>query len=105
MFSKYFKSLAIFTIAISASFISADDTGALNVTVVDSSGNAVVGAVVSAKTSESLRSASGATNSDGTVKLSFLDPSSKYVVNVKASGFASSSATNITVVSGQIRGL
>ena len=105
MFSKYFKSLAIFTIAISASFISADDTGALNVTVVDSSGNAVVGAVVSAKTSESLRSASGATNSDGTVKLSFLDPSSKYVVNVKASGFASSSATNITVVSGQTRGL
>jgi len=95
----------IFTIAISASFISADDTGALNVTVVDSSGNAVVGAVVSAKTSESLRSASGATNSDGTVKLSFLDPSSKYVVNVKASGFASSSATNITVVSGQTRGL
>jgi hypothetical protein len=105
MFSKYFKSLAIFTVAISASFISADDTGALNVTVVDSSGNAVVGAVVSAKTSESLRSASGATNSDGTVKLSFLDPSSKYVVNVKASGFASSSATNITVVSGQTRGL
>ncbi len=105
MFSKYFKSLAIFTIAISASFISADDTGALNVTVVDSSGNAVIGAVVSAKTSESLRSASGATNSDGTVKLSFLDPSSKYVVNVKASGFASSSATNITVVSGQTRGL
>ena len=105
MFSKYFKSLAVFTIAISASFISADDTGALNVTVVDSSGNAVVGAVVSAKTSESLRSASGATNSDGTVKLSFLDPSSKYVVNVKASGFASSSATNITVVSGQTRGL
>ena len=105
MFSKYFKSLAIFTVAISASFISADDTGSLNVSVVDSSGNAVVGAVVSAKTSESLRSASGATNSDGTVKLSFLDPSSKYVVNVKASGFASSSATNITVVSGQTRGL
>ncbi|MDC1075057.1 carboxypeptidase regulatory-like domain-containing protein [Gammaproteobacteria bacterium] len=105
MFSKYFKSLAIFTVAISASFISADDTGALNIKVVDSSGNAVVGAVVSAKTSESLRSASGATNSDGTVKLSFLDPSSKYVVNVKASGFASSSATNITVVSGQTRGL
>lgn len=105
MFSKYFKSIAIFTVAISASFISADDTGALNVTVVDASGNAVVGAVVSAKTSESLRSASGATNSDGTVKLSFLDPSSKYVVNVKASGFASSSATNITVVSGQTRGL
>ena len=105
MFSKYLKSLAIFTVAISASFISADDTGSLNVSVVDSSGNAVVGAVVSAKTSESLRSASGATNSDGTVKLSFLDPSSKYVVNVKASGFASSSATNITVVSGQTRGL
>ena len=105
MFSKYFKSLAIISIAISASFISADDTGSLNVSVVDSSGNAVVGAVVSAKTSESLRGASGATNSDGTVKLSFLDPSSKYVVNVKASGFASSSASNITVVSGQIRGL
>jgi hypothetical protein len=105
MFSKYFKSLAIISIAISASFISADDTGSLNVSVVDSSGNAVVGAVVSAKTSESLRGASGATNSDGTVKLNFLDPSSKYVVNVKASGFASSSASNITVVSGQIRGL
>ncbi len=45
MFSKYFKSLAIFTVAISASFISADDTGALNIKVVDSSGNAVVGAV------------------------------------------------------------
>ena len=105
MFSKYFKSLAIISIAISASSISADDTGSLNVSVVDSSGNAVVGAVVSAKTSESLRGASGATNSDGTVKLNFLDPSSKYVVNVKASGFASSSASNITVVSGQIRGL
>lgn len=105
MFSNYFKFLAVFTVVISASFLSADDTGALNVTVVDSNGNVVEGAMVSAKTSESLRSASGSTGSDGSVKLSFLDPSSKYVISVKASGYASSSANAITVVSGQTRAL
>jgi hypothetical protein len=105
MFSNYFKFLAVFTVVISASFLSADDTGALNVTVVDSNGNVVEGAMVSAKTSESLRGASGSTGSDGSVKLSFLDPSSKYVISVKASGYASSSANAITVVSGQTRAL
>ena len=83
MFSNYFKFLAVFTVVISASFLSADDTGALNVTVVDSNGNVVEGAMVSAKTSESLRGASGSIGSDGSVKLSFLDPSSKYVISVK----------------------
>lgn len=105
MFSKYLKYLAVLTIAFNTSLVFADDTGSLSVTVVDSSGKAIEGAAVSAKTSESLRGASGSTNADGVVKLSFLDPSTKYVVSVKASGYGSSSAKNITVVSGQTRGL
>tara|TARA_B100000780_G_scaffold68240_1_gene45137 strand:+ start:1209 stop:4259 length:3051 start_codon:yes stop_codon:yes gene_type:complete len=98
------KAVALF-FALSISIVQADDTGALTVTVTDSNGNSVSSASVSASTSESLRSGKGNTGSDGSVRLSFLDPSSQYEVNVSAAGFNSVSTSGITVVSGETRSL
>ena len=62
------------------------DTGALRVKIVDGNGNAVVGAMVDAHTSESLTGRKGVTDANGEVRLSGLDTSSKYVVAVNGDG-------------------
>ncbi len=75
------------------------DTGSLNVVVVDSNGNPVAGAMVIAKTTDSLTSRSGETNVAGEVRLVGLDPSNKYVVSVAASGYQPIRNEGVLVVS------
>jgi hypothetical protein len=104
IFNTSGKFLAL-ALAFSISTAQADDTGVLAVSVVDANGNPVVGASVSASSVESLRKGNDVTDTDGSARLSFLAPSSKYVVKVTANGFVSSSSTNIRVVSGQTRNL
>lgn len=94
------------SILVSVSFATqASDTGSLFINVIDQSGNVVSNATVTAATEESLRSRSGMTNDNGNVKLTILDPSKKYVVEGSAVGFYATSATGITVVTGQSRNL
>jgi hypothetical protein len=75
------------------------DTGALRIKVIDSDGNAIAGASVSASTSESLTTRSGSTNAEGEVRLVGLDPSDDYVVSVSASGFQAQRNEGVLVVS------
>jgi hypothetical protein len=75
------------------------DTGALRVKVIDSDGNAIAGASVSASTSESLTTRSGSTNAEGEVRLVGLDPSDDYVVSVSASGYQAQRNEDVLVVS------
>ena len=99
------KFLAFVVLTFTLSIAQADDTGVLSVSVLDAKGNPVAGATVSAESSESLRKGNGVTDTDGSARIGFLSPSSKYVVKVTANGFVSSSSTNIRVVSGQTRAL
>jgi len=77
------------------------DTGALRVKIVDGNGNAVVGAMVDAHTSESLTGRKGVTDANGEVRLSGLDPSAKYVVAVHGDGYQAIKSQNVRVVSGK----
>jgi len=77
------------------------DTGALRVKIVDGNGNAVVGAMVGASTSDSLTSRKGITDANGEVKLVGLDPSIHYSVVVNGEGYQPIKSQNVRVVSGR----
>jgi len=77
------------------------DTGALRVKIVDDNGNAVVGAMVGASTSDSLTSRKGITDKNGEVKLVGLDPSIHYSVVVNGEGYQPIKSQNVRVVSGK----
>ena len=81
--------LSVAALIISVAFSSAAiaDTGGLQVTVTDSSGNPIAGASVNASTSESLTKKSGVTDVEGQIRFMGLDPSSDYVVTVTADGY------------------
>ena len=74
------------------------DTGSLVVSVVDSSGNPVAGASVTARTPDSLTSRSGETGADGEVRLMGLDPSENYVITVTAEGFQAARNEGVLVI-------
>mgnify|MGYP000157644552 CR=1 FL=1 len=84
-FSKNFKrsvaAIAVSTI-LGMSTASAD-TGGLKFQVTDATGKPVAGAVVNVHTSESLVSRKGVTDANGYLRLSGLDPSTKYEVEIK----------------------
>lgn len=75
------------------------DTGVLNITVNDETGNPITGARVYAKTPDSLTSKSGVTNADGRLRLVGLDPSGKYVIAVSKEGYQSLRNDEVLVVS------
>jgi uncharacterized membrane protein len=89
----------LLTAAISTSAFG--DTGGLRVRLVDSSGNPVAGATVTAQTPESLTVKSGTTGADGEVILMGLDPSDAYEVVVEGSGYQALRDQNIQVTSGK----
>jgi len=93
--------LSVAALIISVAFSSAAiaDTGGLQVTVTDSSGNPIAGASVNASTSESLTKKSGVTDVEGQIRFMGLDPSSDYVVTVTADGYQQARNEDVLVVS------
>ena len=93
--------LSITTLLLCVAFSSSAfaDTGALAVKVTDADGNPVVGAMVSASNAESLTQKSGATDANGELRLSGLDPSDEWVINVTANGYQSVRNEDVLVVS------
>ena len=77
------------------------DTGGLKFKVTDSAGKPVVGASVNVHTSESLVSRKGVTDSNGYLRLTGLDPSTKYEVEISGQGYTTLSRENVRVVSGK----
>ncbi|XQW84648.1 TonB-dependent receptor [Thalassotalea piscium] len=102
-FSKTFKrsiaAVAVTTIlGMSTAFA---DTGALKVQIFDASGQPVAGAKVDVHTPESLTKRSAMTDENGFVRLSGLDPSRKYEVDIVAAGFNGIHQKNVKVESGK----
>ncbi|MGB1198984.1 MAG: TonB-dependent receptor [Thalassotalea sp.] len=77
------------------------DTGALKIQILDASGKPVAGAQVAVHTPESLTKRSAMTDENGFVRLSGLDPSRKYEVDVNANGFSGLHQKNVKVESGK----
>ena len=77
------------------------DTGGLKFQVTDADGKPVAGAVVNVSTSESLVSRKGVTDENGYLRLSGLDPSTKYEVEITGNGFEPFSRDKVRVVSGK----
>jgi hypothetical protein len=77
------------------------DTGGLKFQVTDADGKPVAGAVVNVSTSESLVSRKGVTDENGYLRLSGLDPSTKYEVEITGNGFEPFSRDKVRVVLGK----
>mgnify|MGYP003640829940 CR=1 FL=1 len=100
-FRKSLAALAVAaSIGLSASAFAAD-TGGLKIRITDAQGNAVVGATVKVKTTESLTSKEAVSDADGYVRLVGLDPSSKYEVDISGNGYSPLEADNVRVVTGK----
>jgi hypothetical protein len=102
-FSKNFKR-SITAIAVSTILgvgTAYADTGGLKFQVTDSAGQPVAGAAVKVHTSESLVSRSGITDANGYLRLSGLDPSTKYEVEISGDGFTPFTRERVRVVSGK----
>jgi hypothetical protein len=69
--------------------------------VTDAAGKPVAGATVNVSTSESLVSRKGVTDENGYLRLSGLDPSTKYEVDITGNGFHPFSREKVRVVSGK----
>lgn len=79
----------------------AAETGGLRISVTGPGGKPVAGAKVKISSPSSLVSKTGVTEADGTVRVTGLDPSTDYTVQVEASGYPTFNAANVAVVSGQ----
>ncbi len=79
----------------------AAETGGLRITITGNDGQPVAGATVKVSSPDSLVSRTGVTEADGSVRLTGLDPSTNYTVEVGASGYDQFSASNVAVVSGK----
>lgn len=77
------------------------DTGGLKFQVTDKNGKPVAGAVVNVSTPESLVSRNGVTDENGYLRLSGLDPSAKYEVEIKGNGYQPFTRDKVRVVSGK----
>lgn len=103
-FSKTFRK-SVTAIAVSAVIgFSASvyaNTGGLKFQVTDAEGKPVIGAVVSVSTPESLVSRQGVTDENGFLRLSGLDPSTKYAVEITGNGFQPFIREKVRVVSGK----
>lgn len=105
---KYPRKVGGFTLSAASLLLSAAistsafaDTGGLRVRLVDSAGNPVAGATVSAATPESLTSKTGTTDANGVAVLIGLDPSDAYTVTVDSAGYQDVRDENVQVVSGR----
>jgi len=77
------------------------DTGALKFQVTDSSGNPVLGAVVKVSTATSLTKKNGVTDENGFVRVVGLEPSTKYVIDIKGDEYLPFKQKGVKVVSGK----
>ncbi|WP_308365990.1 MULTISPECIES: TonB-dependent receptor [unclassified Microbulbifer] len=77
------------------------DTGALRITVTDSTGDPIAGAEIAVHTPESLTTKKGVTDENGEIRLLGLDPSAKYEVEISSAGYQPVKNKNVLVVSGQ----
>ncbi|MFT4178237.1 MAG: carboxypeptidase-like regulatory domain-containing protein, partial [Thermomonas sp.] len=92
------------TMALSLCFVGAAyaaDTGGLRITITGNGGQPLAGATVKVSSPDSLVSKTGVTAADGSVSLAGLDPSTRYTVEIVASGYNNYSASNVAVVSGK----
>ena len=79
----------------------AQSSGALRVTITSKGGQPLAGATVIIKAPDSLVTKTAITDSAGKVRVSGLDPSTRYTVTVKSSGYKDFSADQVAVVSGK----
>lgn len=93
--------LAAGTIAFAPGAMAQSTTGGLRVTVSGNSGAPLAGATVKVSSPESLVSKTATTGADGSARVSGLDPSTNYTVEIVAAGFDSFTAGNVAVVSGK----
>ncbi len=77
------------------------ETGGLRIAVTGSDGKPLSGVTVKISSPSSLVTKVAATEADGTVRVSGLDPAGDYVVEVTASGFQKFTSDKVAVVGGQ----
>lgn len=77
------------------------DTGGLRVTVTSAAGQPVSGAQIKLSSPDSLVTKTAETASDGTVRVTGMDPARNYTIEITAAGYASLTKGNVAVVSGQ----
>lgn len=76
-------------------------TGSLRITVTGDGGQALSGAAVTVSSPDSLVSRTAVTDADGRARVSGLDPSTNYTVQVAVNGYNDFTASNVAVVSGR----
>lgn len=79
----------------------AQSSGALRVTITSKGGQPLAGATVIIKAPDSLVTKTVTTDSQGKVRVGGLDPSTRYTVTVKSSGYKDFSEDKVAVVSGK----
>ncbi|MBC3766905.1 TonB-dependent receptor [Neptunicella marina] len=89
------------TLGVSATAFAAE-TGGLKITIVNAQGQPVAGAKVMVSSPESLVSKEAVTDAEGVVRLTGLDPSNKYEVDVTGNGFEPFEANNLRVTTGKV---